>query len=142
MVLGRISADGQGSAQSIPSDASVFAPVPTDAGEEDEDADEESPIAPAVACVHPAEMGFDAGDVTDSEFPTELPDGLVLPVEDAGGGRDEITEEDFSGATDGQAGDSIDDWVKRIPQTTRDLLEKEFRMQYTRVVQIKNPLSK
>ncbi|HOO92676.1 MAG TPA: hypothetical protein PKX94_04355, partial [Opitutales bacterium] len=82
------------------------------------------------------------GDVADSEFPTELPEGFVIPVDDAGGGRDDITEEDFSGATDSKEGDSIEDWVKKIPQSTRDLLEKEFRMQYTRVVQIKNPLSK
>ncbi|MBN2234138.1 MAG: hypothetical protein JW706_03245 [Opitutales bacterium] len=144
MVLGRISADGpgQGGARSIPDEAPVPAAVPSGARDEDEDVDGESPNASAVGCVHPAEMGFDGGDVADSEFPTELPEGFVLPVDGADGVPDSVAEEDFSGATDGQDGDSIEAWVKKIPQSTRDLLEKEFRMQYTRVVQIKNPLSK
>lgn len=112
-------------------------------GEEDDAGADSTPVdESAVTCVHPAEMGFDAGDVADSEFPTELPEGFVIPVEDAGGVPDSVAEEDFSGATDSKEGDSIEDWVKKIPQSTRDLLEKEFRMQYTRVVRIKNPLSK
>jgi len=144
MVLGRISSDGpgQGSARSIPDEAPVSPVVPSGACDEDEEVDAESPNASVVACVHPAEMGYDGGDVADSEFPTELPEGFVIPVEEAGGVPDSVAEEDFSGATDSKDGDSIEDWVKKIPQSTRDLLEKEFRMQYTRVVRIKNPLSK